>query len=247
MKRFVLLVGAAMLVPVAGNAKVLLDIRADETQSSRMLSGTEAVTSVKERSVVGIMEDREPTKKRASLVVLTRNVGEVPYNFGPENISVSAQGETFVVLTYDQLLRETRNKAKWRRLAGALAAGSNSAAASNAGNGNGTFSAYGNDGSYAHGNYSSYDAGAAQAAQAQANRDNQQMMQTIQRNEQAAVAALDANMQTSTVDPGGSFGGRVAIEIPKALRKVKQPTPAVITIAIGSDVHRFQTMIVPAR
>src|SRR3546814_2401301 len=59
-KRFILLVSAAMLVPVAANAKVLLDVRADETQSSRMFSGTEAVTSVMERSVVGIMEDREP-------------------------------------------------------------------------------------------------------------------------------------------------------------------------------------------
>lgn len=245
--RFVLLVGAVILAPGASNAKVLLDIRADETQSSRMFSGTEAVTSAKERSVVGIMEDREPTKKRASLLVITRNLGDVPYNFGPENISVTAQGQTFVVLTYDQLLRETRNKAKWRRLAGALAAGSNSAAASNAGNSNGNFSAYGNDGSYAHGNYNSYDAGAAQAAQAQANRDNQQMMQTIRRNEQAAIADLDANMQTSTVDPGSSFGGRVAIELPKALRKVKQPTPAVITIAIGAEVHRFETVIVPAR
>src|SRR3546814_18370255 len=101
-----------MLVPVAANAKVLLDVRADETQSSRMFSGTEAVTSVMERSVVGIMEDREPTQKRASLVVLTRDVGEVTYHIGPENISVSAHGETLVVINYDPLMRETGNQAK---------------------------------------------------------------------------------------------------------------------------------------
>lgn len=247
MKLYAALLAAAVLTPVHVSAKVVLDVRATEGQTSRMFSGTEAVTSVMEKSVVGIMEDREPAKKRASLVILTLNKGEAPYNFGPENVTVTANGQSFVVLTYNQLVREERSRAKWRRVAGALAAGSSSSAASNAGNSSGTFSAYGSNGSSAYGSYNSYDAGKAQAAQAQVNRDNQQMMQNIRRNEQAALAALDSNMQTSTVDPGQSFGGHVSVELPKDLRKVKAPTPALISVTIGGEVHQFQTMIIPAR
>lgn len=247
MKIYAVLLAAAALTPIPASAKVILDVRATENQTSRMFSGTEAVTSVMEKSIVGIMEDREPAKKRTSLVILTLNKGEAPYNFGPENVTVTANGQSFVVLTYDQLVREERNRAKWRRVAGAFAAGSNSAGASNAGNSNGTFSAYGNDGSSAYGSFNSYDAGKAQAAQSQANRDNQAMMQNIRRNEQAALAALDSNMQTSTVDPGQSFGGHVSVELPKELRKVKEPTPALIVVTIGGELHQFQTMIVPAR
>lgn len=240
-------IAATILAASPANAKVIVDIQAGNGQQSRLYSGREAVTSQQPSSVVGIMEDREPTKKRISVVVLTLNSGAGPYNFGPENVTVSSSGKAFEVLTYNELVREARNKAKWRRIAGAFAAGANSTAAQNSGYGNGTFSAYGNNGAYVHGNYSSYDGAAAYQNQAIANQENRQMMENIRRNEEAAVAALDTNLQTTTVDPGKLHGGQIVIELPKELRRVKRPTPATITVKVGPDVHTFDAMITPSR
>lgn len=247
MKRHAIALIAVALAPNVASAKVVLDVRADKSQASRMLSGTEAVTNSLEQSVVAIVEDRTPASKRLSLIVIAENGGAVPFNFGPENISLSAKGKTFLVLTYDQLAREERNKANWRRVAGVFAAASNSANAENAGQYSGSFSAHGNNGGFVHGTYSGYDAGAANQAQAATNQQNAQMMANIRRNEQAALARIGTNMRTTTVDPGQFFGGKVSVELPKELRRVKEPTPVHITVTVGGDVHHFRSVLLPAR
>lgn len=241
------LLAIAALSATHASAKVSVDIQAGGGQDSRLISGMEMITSVRDRSVIAVVEDPEPTKKRINLVFMTVNKGEQPYNFGPENIAGRSEEKTFAVITYNQLVKEQERRGFWKRFAGAMAAGSNSVAASNAGNSYGSFSAYGNNGAYAHGTYNSYDSGKAYAAQAAANEQSRQTMEAIERNQSAAIAALGDNLRASTVDPGRMFGGRVVVELPKELRSVKKPTDAILTVDVAGETHIFNVRISPTR
>jgi hypothetical protein len=238
-----ILLAVSLSSPAA--AKVKIDIRPREGQVSKYFDGSEAITSIQQRTVVGFLEmPQEEAKKRATLYVLSRNIGDTPYNFGPENITAEAGAVSIAVVTYDQLAKEQKNKGFWKRFAGAMAGGFSSAGAANAGTTTGTVSAYGSGG-YAHGTYTTYDPAKAQQAQANANAENRRTMDRIEQNQQAAMAALGDNLRTTTIEPGAFLGGEIVFELPRELRNAKKPTAAIITVKVADETHVFDVWVIP--
>jgi hypothetical protein len=245
MKRKLIL--AAVLLGVSAPAlaaKQYLDVQAAADQQSRMDYGVEMVESSLPMTSARLFEPEERAKKRVAVKVMVYNAGAVPLNFGPENVTVeTVEGMAVAVIPYERLLKEEKNRQAWAMVGMALGAAGNSMSASQAGYNYGTVNAYGNGG-WATGTYSSYNGGQAYAAQSIANAQNQQMAARFQENKAAAFEALQANLRTTTVDPGEVFGGQITIELPPAVRKSKAPVDLLIRMRMGEEVHTFNAQVV---
>ena len=59
-------------------------------------------------------------------------------------------------------------------------------------------------------------------------------------NQNAARNQIGQVMQMTTVGPGQAFSGVAQYDIPKAVRKSKQPIPIVLEVRTGDETHIFR-------
>lgn len=236
-------------------AEYVLDVTANAEQTSRFEDGREAVDDATQASSVRILEPRQQTPKQGGFRIYVLNNSGKPFNFGPENITIKmSDGTAIAMLTYQDLLKQEKRREAWQALAVGLAAAGRNMQASQAGNSYGTATYSGNSygtfgstpysaNSFGTATYSGYNAGAAYAAQAIANEQNQRDMQAMQLSQAAKREDLVQVMKTTTVDLGQAFGGIVQYMIPSTVRSSKTAVPITIEVRTGDDVHTFQATL----
>ena len=226
-----------------------LDPVASGKQKEIFQGGIETLVSAKQ-SLVAIRPSSNSYQSvhRPSLVVSVTNGTDKPYNFGPKNISASINGKFVKVFTYDELVAEVKRKRAWAAVAAALNGVTRSMNAANAGHtyNSGTYnSSYNGSGysGYGRGSYSgyTYNAAAAQQAQASANAQTQAEMATIKAQTDQALNQLASRMlRKETVFPKKTFGGYLTLDklpVPESANEV------IIKISVGGEVHQFTFML----
>lgn len=256
MRRLVL--GACALVlcsAPATAAKFAMQLNPSPQQIARMQSGVAAVDDSTAGSSVRLIQAEGDLKKRGSIQVLVMNQGNQPFNFGPENVTAKlADGTPVAIITYEQLVKEEKRRETWRAIAVGLAAAGNSMSAANSGyySGYGTYSGstYGTFGSTPFNSTTSgtvmvsgYNYGAAQAAQANANAQNQANFARMTEQNAANMDALKAYMRTTTVDPQQMFGGSVTFELPKAAFQIQGDVAMTFVVTINGEEHKFGALL----
>jgi hypothetical protein len=139
------------------------------------------------------------------------NSGPEPVNVGIENLHASAGGKPLRIYTVDELTRQAKSRATWSKIGLAFLGGLGAAAAANQRSTyHGTITGpYGGMYSYS-GSYPSLY-GQLQADRISANTATN--MSIIQYQLDATISAIgDRVLQTTTVDPGTSFGGLIVVQ-----------------------------------
>ncbi|RAK54376.1 hypothetical protein DJ017_07495 [Phenylobacterium soli] len=196
--------------------------------------------SKKDKGAVRVAPSSTEFQDRMGLAVVAFNDSQMPANLGPENVHVyTAAGLTVPVFTYEQLAREAKKKAAWAAFAVALSGAANAYAASQPTTVNTYGSAYGNRGyaTYAAQTTVYNPANAALANsinQANTNREMSQISASLE----ATLSSLgNSILRTTTVEPGGAFGGTVVVGKPH-FGKGEAQTLRVVVSFNGED-HEF--------
>lgn len=220
-------------------------------QEIRYTDGEAIVYSPTDQYVVGL--SYIPRDKKSGFIkVWVLNRGPSSFNVGDRSVSASSAGAPLQVLTYEDRLKEQRRTEMWQGLAAGFAAAGNNMQAANAGYSNsyGTFnstttaSAYGSSGyvtgnAYTSGTFSgsTYNAGAAYAAQANANARNQQLFaQTAANAEYARRELADRALKMNTLAPGQDVIGDVRIVLPK---RSKSPSEFTVSVNVNGQPVTF--------
>jgi hypothetical protein len=218
---------------------------AAEGQKEIFQGGIETLISAKQ-SLVAIRpsDNTYQSEQRPSLVVTITNGTDEPYNFGPGNISASVNGQYVKVFTYDELVAEVKAQQAWAVVATALNAAVQSMNAANAGYtyNSGTYNPSYSGSDYSGYGYGSsgytYNAAAAQQAQAASNAQTQANMTAIQTQTNVALNQLEATMlRKETVFPQKTFGGYITLDdlpVPDSENEV------IIDISAGGEMHKFK-------
>lgn len=158
---------------------------------------------------------------RPSFLVEVTNHGTAPINFGVENIAASVAGEKKPTVVYDRKTMEAQaqNRAGWATVLATLAA----ASAGTSYYSSTTHTPYG---SYrTHGSYRN-----AYASQAAADRYTSAISAGL---EARLADARENAIQTTTIQPGESYGGRIVISKPKA------KLPGALTLTVMGEAFAF--------
>lgn len=254
MRSIIILACAALAVSPAFSKDYVVDVRANPDQQSQFVQGREAVVSRMPASSTLILEARDPFEKRAVMTIGVANNGTVPFNFGPENVTVTIGEQVVSMITYDELMREQKRREGRRRFAMALSGALNDASASYAGNTYGTTTYSGTTNGVVAGQpfstqttgmgtYSGHDATAAAIARANANAENARNSAALEANLASRRAQIEQVVQLNTIMPGRIFNGPVQFEVPDSVAKSKGPVPVVITVQAGDEIHTFQGLL----
>lgn len=190
----------------------------------RYLSGQPTFVSAQPGSVVELAAPEATKARRIGLGVAVFNNGQQPITLGYENVSVrTSAGAPVPLITYEQLQHQAKVRAGWATFFGALAAGLNSYGASREG--------YGRVGNI------TFDSPIArQYALDRADAQNAALFTSISQRLDATLANLNASvLRTTTIDPGTTFGGLVAFDLPKGLTL----RDLIITVSFGGDTHEI--------
>lgn len=230
---------ACLVLPAfAQAAEYRIDLSMGEGQATRMSDGNRQIASIRERGIVLVMTPGEAVEDRPLLAVDFLNTGEMPRDFGPENIRVCLGDEPCKpVLTHEALAGEARRKARGRAFGAAMAAAANGYAAGMSGQYNGSGTARGPDGRYSY-SYSGTDYGARLAAQQRANSKAASDQRQVAAERDANLRRLSGILKTTTVDPQRSFGGIITFDPPRGLSK-KHPAPLTLEIDVAGETHRI--------
>lgn len=183
--------------------------------------GTPAVTRETDSIVVTVVP-MEAYFGRPSFYVEVFNKTQVPFNFGTESITVSAEGEKkpTEVYTREELEDQAQNRAMWAGVVAGLA---------------GMSSGYSSYSSTTHTPYGSYRTTGSYYNTALASYRTDRLMSGISAGlEQRLADARNNALQKTTVQPGEGYGGRIVLSKPKA----KFPVP--VTLNIMGEVFHFQ-------
>ena len=184
-----------------------------------LILGTEGARYVKGVPTLDLQQQRGAIQLRflgwdhsnAVFAIGFFNGGQEPVNIGIENLHASADGKSIRIYSVDELTRQAKNRATWRKIGLAFLGGLGAAAAaSQRSSYSGTIiSPYGGMYSYS-GSYPSL------YGQLQANRisaNTATSMAAIQYQLDATISAIgDRILQTTTVDPGTTFGGLIVVQ-----------------------------------
>lgn len=171
-------------------------------------------------------------KKSGLLRIWAENASEQQFNISEASVTGTSAAGPIVVMSYADQVKAQKRKEKWAAFGTALVAGLNSYNASQAGyssysggyNSHTSASVYGSGG-YASGSANtsgrfygtSYSAGVAYLAQADALRQNQAMFDRFQYMSAAAARDLrERSLKANTLMPGQSVIGDVKIMLPVA-------------------------------
>lgn len=190
----------------------------------RYVSGQPTFVSAQPGSVVELAAPEATRERRIGLGVAVFNNGQQPFTLGYENVSVrTSAGAPVPLVTYEQLQHQAKVRAGWATFFGALAAGLNTYGASQQG--------YGRVGRI------TFDSPIArQYALDRADAQNAALFTSISQRLDATLAGLNASvLRTTTIDPGTTFGGLVAFDLPKGLTL----RDLIITVSFGGDTHEI--------
>jgi hypothetical protein len=190
------------------------------------------------------------SKKRAWLSIVFRNLSTGPLTISEKSITAKSNDLPLKVYSFAELAKEQKRREMWQEVGAGFAAAGNNMSANNAGNEyqQGTYqsqtkaSVYGNGGSAygtakTNGSYSgtSYNATAAQIAQAEANRKNDEIFANTRANADAARSTLQNRaLKANTIASGQDIYGEVSIDLPK--KSIKAPVEFVVQFQAANDL-----------
>ncbi|MDT9598646.1 hypothetical protein [Sphingosinicella rhizophila] len=173
---------------------------------------------------------------RLTFGIAVFNLGDQSDNFGVEDVRVQVAGTQFAVLTREQLDKKAKNRAMWSQIGVALLAGAAAGAAASSTN-HYTATTY-----TPRGTYRTHITAPSVGGQIAANnitRDGGYAIGAIQARLDATRHAL-ANeiVQTTTVDPDDSYGGRFVVSKLKG-PAAKWPQDVLITVTFNGEEYPF--------
>jgi len=172
-----------------------------------------------------------------SFMIVVFNDGDQLANFGVENVSAEIDGQTLAPFTKTQLESKAKNRAMWSQIGMAVLAGAAAAAVSQANTKSTYHSRFRTPrGTYSYtGVYRDNSIGVLGAAAATAG--GVLAIRSIQQNLDETLDQLDDEIiQTTTVDPGESYGGRIVLQKIKA---TKLPQNVTISVNWNGEVYKF--------
>lgn len=242
MRRILCFILFASLILSGCATVVKLTPHAFDSQSVIYNQGKQLIVSPQKNIVaVGIVSGKQILAgKRADFVVIVDNIENQPFHFSTENITARCQTKQLKVYSYEELVAEIESQRKWAIIAAALYAAAGTMQASQAGQqyNYGTYRT--NTGQL--GTYSgyTYNAAAAQQAQAQVNMQTQQFMDNMNKSYNSNIGDIENKiLQKTTIFPGSRHGGVVKIEIPEKT----EDQYLNITVESNEDIHNFSFRI----
>jgi hypothetical protein len=241
-KLFVLMLAISALQGCSTTLK--LDPVTSGEQKEIFQGGTRTLISAK-KSLVTIRPSANSyqSEQRPSLVVSVTNGTDESYNFSPNNISASVNGQSVKVFTYEELVAEVNRKQAWAVVAAALAGAAQSYSAANSGytyNSSYYGSGYGGNRYAPYSGYT-YNSAAVQQAQATTNAQNQANMAAIKTQTDEALNRLSSTiLRKETVFPQKTFGGYITLDkfpVPDSANEV------TLNVSVGGEVHQFKFML----
>jgi len=211
---FVAFVGATLLSGCAVNYSIQPDAAADQT--IRYSQGAATILSDKQQGSIQITPFGV-TGNRMVFGVAVFNKGTRAANYGVENVtSIDTNKTALRVYTHDELVAEAKDQARARVIA-AILVGAAAAYAANQ-NAYSTTNGYvAGPGGFATFSATTYNPAAAAIGTAAAGAATGYAISSIENNLDDTMAHLNgALLQTTTVDPGRSYGGQVVVDLPKA-------------------------------
>jgi hypothetical protein len=189
-------------------------------------------------------------KKTALAKIAVLNTSQEPFSISDRSVSAASNGVLLSVMSYADRQKELRRREAWSSIAAGLSAAANNMNASNAGNRTqyGTYTAttnaYASGGGYATANTfgtyqgSTYDQGAAQRAQLEANEQNQHIFDRQRAKAEHERLDLEARaLKANTVSPGETVVGDVRFSLPKKAKD--QQTSFVFGVEVAGEPVLF--------
>lgn len=236
-----------LLATPATAAQFLLRPVPSEGQEITMESGVATIESKQAHSAITVRGSVETFSERATLQVIAMNGDEKPFNFGTENVTASLPvGEVIPVLTVSDLQREERRRRAWAAFAAGLAAANNSMEAANAGQSHSYVSFSNNTYGGTWGTVTTYNAGQAYVAQLLADQQNAQIFANLADENAARLQEIKKVIATTTIAPGGAYGGLLHFDIPRKIRSQAKKAPVRIQLSFqaAGDTHQIQMELV---
>lgn len=212
-------------------------------QTTRYEQGVAKLYDEGGTTVVRVTEVAAPDG-RIALDVAVLNRGAAPIDFGAENVEIStADGVPLSIIPYEQLVTKEEQRHKGQRFWFRLAAVGRSLSAVDVGTtyGSGSYSGMSSDGSMNMGTFSFTAQNPAAAADAR--RDaaviNRIEADALAERQARNMAAYDAVLRTTTVDPGSVAGGTVQFDVPKELQRRQSPVLLRMSVTVNGQAHVF--------
>jgi hypothetical protein len=183
------------------------------------------------------------SQKRASLSLRFVSNAQESIHLDEDMVRAQIDGQPVEVLGYTALSAEERKRQMWAAVGAGLAAAGNNMSAQQAGKSSYAGTAQTNVYAYGSGGYATakattnysgttYNAGAAYAAQANANAQNAQLMNNMQAQNALRNQQIGEALRTHTLSPGDSHGTYVDIEH----RPTNQPQPIRVSLKVDDEV-----------
>lgn len=213
----------------------------DASQQVRYERGSATVFSEKQLGAVQVTPLGVNGDDRVGFGIAVFNKSGAPANFGTENLSLVQQdGSPGKVMTSIELEHEAKVKAGWAEFAVALAAGMRAYAASQSAVSTTTGTAFTPVGPVSY--YSqTYNPALAQANMEIASVETHNDLQSIQTSLDRSVSEIrDRTLQTTTVNPGESYGGIAVVD---ELSSSTFPQDVTLHVSWNGEDHMFRFTI----
>lgn len=206
---FAIALALAPTAAMAGDMKFVP--AATDAAQVRYLQGVPTVSVSDDTGGVMVTQTDE-VYGRVRMRVAFTNAGDVPVNFGIENVTATLDGQPLTVMSADDLEKIAKRKAGWAAFAMAMAGGLGAVAAQ--ANSNRTYTTYG---SSRYGSYYSqtvvHDPAAAAVGTAASVGGAAYAISRINDNLEQTLTAINDNViQTTTVDPKSNYGGLLVVD-----------------------------------
>jgi len=220
-----------------------------EDQASFYKDGAKIVISPQKNLVVArVLKERITSLERMTFIIMVENTTHTPFDFSTENISVSLDGNSLKVFSYEELVAEVEAQRRSMALAAALGAVSRQMQVNQAGQQyhQGTintnyYNPYGYRGQ-STGTYSgyTYDPNATLQAQLASNAQTARDAEMIKGHAETQLAELNNTMlKKETVFPGCCTGGYIKTSPPPM--PITDKSRVLVQVMISSDeTHCFE-------
>lgn len=244
------LIAAGLAAGLLGGCTSYYSMRPLENgeQQVRYERGVATTYSIGGRAALRITPVRTEFRERPVFRLAISNVGERSFNIGAEHITIASPDDDVHVYTYHQIARERRNAAAWSQFFNAMQLGVDTYNAHEASHSttnyqsttSGSRSFVANNGVSGYrvesrsttGRSVTYDPGMQAILTAQARMGYEAREASIERALDDQISDLRMTyLQTTTVDPGETFGGLFVIDKPELGERHGE------TIAVSVDIR----------
>ncbi len=207
-------------------------------QQVRYEQGIPTTLSEKKSGAVEVTPLGVDADKRLVFGVAAYNEGKIPQNFGVENLSLmGTDGKPIGIMTADEIIRSAQRKAEWAEVALAFIGAADAYAAAASARTTTTGHVYGPGGSASF-TATTYDPALAYAGAHQAAAETAHNMAQVEGALSRTIASARTQvLQTTTVDPGTSYGGDAVVD---GLGGDDFPHDLILTVQWNGDEHVFR-------